>query len=145
MVKVSKQMKKQLRLEKKMDNEHITLHTIGKFYPVHKWNEESKKYDGDVQKHKYTVCLFDNKRTQTYHKLFENIFDKNPIYENDKGYKSMKVTCFADMEAYLDAYDNRIHLHKKSYENHTWWLVFDRDGKFDQMKQFDFTDDEDSD
>lgn len=137
MFKEMKTKEKTLKISKEIEN-YITLPTNGKYFNVKAWNDESKKFDGDLIKNKYSVLLYNNRITNKYYEYFNLIFKKNPIYKNKKEDMYIKVSCFHDMKKYLSKYNNKINIKKKEYKGNFWWLVVDPLGLLrDEVKHSD--------
>lgn len=124
MIKEMKTKEKTFQISKEIEN-YITLPTKGKFFNFNAWNDETKKYDGERIKNKYSVLLYNNRTTDKYYEHFNVIFKKNPIYKNKHNDMSIKVSCFYDMKIYLSKYNNKINIKKKEYNGNPWWMVVD--------------------
>jgi len=126
--------KNELKLEEvsqEIEN-YITLPTKGKYYKIKGWNEKTKKCDGEIRKNKYNIPLYDNKITSKYYEKLGLIFDKNPIYENKNGDKSIKITCYYNMYDYLNKYNNKINIQKNLFKNNIWWKIVDPNNFFEK-------------
>lgn len=121
-----------MKTKKDLDESYITLKTTDYYFPVKKWDEESKQFTNDFVKNKYTICLATQRNTVKYYTHFSKLFDRNPIYKNKKDYMSIKVTCPYDMDDYLFKYQNNINIEKHVFKGHAWFKVIDPEGWFSQ-------------